>query len=826
MADARDYAVTSRRTFVAGAAASIAAGFLAGCTPSQPSEDLAETGDQPSEEMPETIIKKSFCRGCCTSECFYNVHIRDGQMVRLTAADTPEIRWKGICSKGLTQPMRTYSDNRIQYPLKRTGERGEGKFDRISWDEAISTICENWKKITDEYGPSAFAVLGGAGNMGFMNGWSGPITRLQNITGASNIGMNVDQSYVLGGTSVVGWDLLVGGSSFNNFDYTNAIIGWGGNPSISNIQDFHWLLETRDKGVPFVVIDPVYTAPASKADLWIPINASTDGVLAMGILNQILLEGKEDKEFCRASTNCTYLVKDSDGTFLRMSDLGVEPALADDGVTPIDPEVVWDEADNTAKPYAEATTPSLEGVSDVNGIAVKTVYNVTKESVAPYTLEKTSEITGVSIDNINYLVELYTNGPVCTYSSLGIDHYINGHYNYRAMSTLIVMTHNVGVQGSMMRRGVLFPLTMQNPGANLPTDKQGNPCQGAGPIYNSNKLYDVVVNGKYGTEDAVLKGLYVTTAGFLQVGTNRLPMVEAVKNLDFIAVCDIWMTESAQYADIVLPGCGWFEAMDSYNTQMIHPYIYFQDALIEPLFESKSNFEICKLIAEGLGYGEFFDLTEEEYLREQLDTDYARGLGITVDSLRENSIMFSWPVENLNCGEGGVFSTPDTRAQIYRENYVLQGIQEPGFEDRIDVSKERSVYWEPATEADVNSPVREKFRFHALNEHMRTRTHSQWFDTGYLKEYYPEPFARLNPEDAAELGIEEGDVIKIYNDRGHVVMKATISAGYPRNMIGIPRGHHQWEFIDGHFCDISTSTLNQVCNNQAFNDQAVAIEKM
>ena len=449
---------------------------------------------------------------------------------------------------------------------------------------------------------------------------------------------------------------------------------------------------------------------------------------------------------------------------------------------------------------------------------------IVKEKCAEYTPEKTTEITGVPAETIRELADIYENGPVTTLTLYGMDHYVNGHYNYVDMFTLSLMTNNVGRPGASMARGFDFPLTIANmAGCLFPTGKDGKPVPGAGPTYVVNKFNEILDTGKYGDADAPWNGLFITGHGLVSTGANRPRIVESLKKIPFIVGSDIWLTETMKYCDIVLPNCSWFEHTEILGAWQGHPYMLYQAPVIEPLYESKGSFEIYQLLSEKLGCGEFFDMTEDDYVSLWLDTDEARRLGITLETLKENGAMMFMPKEDFISGEGGIFATPDTRAQLYKEAPVSDF---PQGDVEIDASKELTVYWEPAMEADVNSPVREQFPFHAMNEHMRTRNHTQWFGIGQLQEYYPEPFARMNPEDAAELGIEEGDTIKIYNDRGYVTMKATITGGYPRKMIGIPRGHMDHEFIDGHFCNISNDTYNQCCANQAFSDQAVAIEKL
>ena len=141
----------SRRNFIKGAAALTTTGALVGCAPAK--ETLAETGEE-TVEVPETKIYSGACRAQCGQGCYLNVHVRDGRVVRTTAGhfdDGPE--FDRICPKGLVQPARVYSAERLQYPMRRVGERGSGEFERISWDEAIAEIAEKWKGYTEEATP-------------------------------------------------------------------------------------------------------------------------------------------------------------------------------------------------------------------------------------------------------------------------------------------------------------------------------------------------------------------------------------------------------------------------------------------------------------------------------------------------------------------------------------------------------------------------------------------------------------------------------------------------------------------------------------------------
>ena len=199
----------SRRNFIKGAAALTATGALVGCAPAK--ETLAETGEEPVE-VPETQIYAGACRAQCGQGCYLNVHVRDGRVVRTTAGhfdDGPE--FDRICPKGLVQPARVYSSERLQYPMRRVGERGSGEFERITWDEAIAEIAEKWKSYREEFGPTSIAFFLGSGNTGTLGGGApegSVMARLLNVMGASRVPAGSRYRYADGlGLHVRSWPL-------------------------------------------------------------------------------------------------------------------------------------------------------------------------------------------------------------------------------------------------------------------------------------------------------------------------------------------------------------------------------------------------------------------------------------------------------------------------------------------------------------------------------------------------------------------------------------------------------------------------------------------
>ncbi len=841
MADTSRQSGFTRRSFIKGAAVLTASGALAGCS--------AKTDDKVNVE-PETkeggessggstqaqaqavspdVIYSGACRAQCIQGCYLNVHVRDGQVVRTSAGRFPdEPEFERICPKGLTQVARVYSSERLQYPMRRVGERGEGKFERISWDEAIAEIADKWKGYAAEFGNESIVYFVGSGNCALLGGGTADgsvMQRLRQVTGATNITTDRDMAVIDRLAKVFGY----GGWGNLCTDFVNAktLVIWGANPVVSEKQQMHFILDAKDAGARIVDIDIAYNTVSSKADWFIPVQPATDGALALGAIHEVLEQGWQDEDFLRHHTEAPFLVKE-DGKYLRMSDLGVEPT--EGPVNPqtgqptvVDPCVLWDLETESAVPLSEVVKPALEGVpAEVEGFAVKTVFDIIRQSVEEWTVERASETTGVPADDIRELARTYAqDGPVTTFAQYGLNHYNNGTYNYGPLFSLVLITGNIGKPGAGCGIHSAGMGISNAAGCLAAPSSKGEPPQGGGRNINWNQLYPVLQSGQKLGEPFPMKALYCSCTNPLCANTEHLETVELFKAFEFVVVQEMTMTETARYADILLPACHWFECVDLRQRAYNYPYIILNEKAVEPLYESKSDFEIYKLLAEALGYGDYFDFTEEEYIEMWLDSDAARAAEITVDRLKKEKVGRA--VVNQIGFEGGVFGTANGRAHFYQENPV----PDHQIGQDFDPEKERTfLYWEPALEANLGSPVREKYPFTVCSEHMRTRTHTQWWDVGYVKEFEAQPVVRINPEDAKELGIKEGDKVRLYNDRGDVTMIATINAGQQRYSLHCPRSWQASEFLSGNLSDLTFNDYNQACANQAYNDAAVAIEKL
>lgn len=815
----------TRRSFIAGAAALTAAGALAGC--SATTDTLVE-GTAASSKAGTEELFAGVCRGNCGGVCFLNVHVRDGQVVRTSARDLPNPDYNRICPRGLTHVGRIYSSERVLYPMKRVGERGSNDFERITWDEALDTIAEKWKGYREQYGSQSILFFYGSGNYSLLSGSSngaGAFVRFENILGCTDGSLDVDVGTGYGATRAHGGADL--GNELTDRKNAKTQILWGNNPAISLPHTLHFMMRAKENGTRFIVVDPVFNANAAKADWWVPVKPGTDGALALGVLNVLFENGWIEDDMLCNKTNCGLLIKE-DGMVLRMSDLGVEPA--EGGIDPttgkpkiINLPAVWDEAVGKAVPFNEASKPALEGVGEVDGFKVQTVYENAMGYIREWTPQAASEVCGVPVEDICELARVYhEDGPVTTEIMQGLNHYRNAHYTGWPVYLVGLLTGNFGKPGAAIGQSEEYLPQMLYSNiaeACLPTDSAGKVAPGIAGHLDTTVFYDVFTTGKFKGEDYVVKSAYIHCTNPLVTMCNHDYTKSWIDALEFIVVADMCMTETCKYADIVLPAAHWFEQKDIGFLFSSHPYLLSQDKCVEPLGESKPDFEIFGAILDKMGLGDFW-CTGDEYSDIIFDSDYWKALGVSRESIEANGAMRIYP-EGDKIG-GQVIPTETGRIQLYQEMAIPNNVATTEF----DITKERSLYWETGTFVGEDRDYRKEHPYSVLSEHMRTHTHTQWWECGYVREFEKEPVVRLNPEDAKELGVSEGDTVKLSNDFGYVVMKAAISAGLPRKMVSSARSWQQNDFIEGHFASLSSKDYSPMVANQAFNDVAVKIEKM
>jgi molybdopterin-containing oxidoreductase family molybdopterin binding subunit len=760
------------------------------------------------EETEEQVFS-CMCVGNCQSRCRLYVHVRDGKAVKISMAPFPDPRYNRICLRGISHLQRIYDPTRIKYPMKRVGERGEDKWERISWDEAIDTIATKWKAYQEEYGKQSVAFSTLSGDMAMINGLYS-VTRMAHMMGATLTESSLDMGDTFGLGRVIG-NMGTFNQRNDPADLANAstVLVWAANPIDSHPHDWRFIAEAQEAGGKVVVIDPRFTATAAKADQFIPIRPGSDAALALAMAEAIIAENLMDTDYLRDHTVAPFLVRDDTKRFLRQSHLsGIAPEPGQP-----DPYIVWDPETKAGRILAEVAAPALEGTFTIEGINVSTAFTVLKEFLTDYTPEKASALCEVEPDVIRDIARLYAgNKPASIYN--GFIQYDNGLQTGHAWGILASLTGNIARKGASLGHcgrafyscnllPYLFPRGMNSPV--IPW------------IY----LPEVLKSGKFKGKPHPIKSIYFSCSNAVTNNPDQKKIInEILASIEFIVVADIVHTDTTKYADMILPVAHWFEVME-FVQGPDQPNSTLSEKALEPAFESKGNMDIFRLLGTALGYGEHFKYTDEEFIKMLIDTDLSRSLGLTWERLQKEKVIQTLPSCWINW-EGDKFPTPSGRLEFYLENpqpRIDCGIP-------IDQDRERLPIFTPPVEAWPDNPLMKKYPLIYHTDRVRWRLHSQWQDSGWLRELDPEPTVKIHPQDAASRGIKTGDMVEIFNDRGHVVLKAILSEGVRPGMVSVPKGWRRDQFKEGSYQELTHDRINYSSYNLSFYDVVCEVRKV
>lgn len=797
-----------RRSFLKGsAAAAVVAGVVVASPGSAALQALA-VGDDTKTAGSEEQIFVGVCRSPCLGGCQMNVHVRDGKIVKTSKRDYPDTEWNRVCTKGLSHAQRTYDEKRLKYPMRRVGERGADKWEQLSWDEAIKYICDKWKGYRAEFGNTSICYAFGGGNLGLDS--HNYYKRLFNLMGSTWLYHSYDTAATDIGGRAIGYGPWFFGNSYGDMSNSKYIFVWGANPTSSYNANWWFMQRAAENGAKRIVIDPTYTCTASKADRFVPIKPATDAALAMAMINIVVKEGLADKTYIANATVGPFLVKESDGLYLRQSDLNGTSGKADAKDNPI----VVRGADGKVGLPSEIPDPVINGTYEINGIKVTTAYDLLLKRTAEWTPEKASALCDIPVDTIYELARMYADGPTCLYTSYGIDHFGNGSSAYLAMFALAMVTGQMGKPGAGVGGANSMPLGFGIDCTPIIMPKGAVP----GPQIPSVKLLDILNEGKYGATPMNIKSIYINTTNLLRTQTQRTSWIETFNKLDLVVVADTVMSDTARHADIVLPVSGYFE----YETAlaMCTPYAELSEKAIDPLYQSKPDFDIINLLGQGMGFADFA-VTREEFFTRTFDNDFCKAAGISWEKLKKEKTMRYLPDEYVH-GAGGKFPTATGRAQFYLEGFKPYA----NFGQAYDPKKESLPYWEPPIEAWHENPLFSKYPLIFTSERGRFKAHTGFTHCQWLLELMSEPFVMMNPQDAAARGIVQGDTIKAFNDRGYVVLKANVSAGTRPGMIVINHGWEHDQYIDGDYTDLTSRKFNPSVPNNAYFDVLCEVKKM
>jgi len=681
------------------------------------------------EAESKEVIVQTACTHDCGGRCPLRLHIKDGMVVRVEGVTEGEGSQYRPCLRGRATRQILYDPERIRYPMMRTGERGEGKFQRISWDEALDKVASELVRVREDYGNPAIFLMTVGGSSGILHGWRAGARLLHMFGGCTWVWGNVsNMAAVFAGFFTYGTYLT--GNTRDDHLNSRLIIMWGWNPvdTFFGTGTSMQLMKAKEAGTRFVCVDPRFTNSAAVfADEWIPIIPGTDTAMLLAMAYTIISEGLQDQKYLD-----TYTAGFNE---FREHVMGTE-----DGV--------------------------------------------------PKTPEWAEPITGVPADTIVKLArQCATAKPTAIIAGWGPGRTSWGEQFHRATMALAAITGNVGVHGGNApgwEMGSLYPQGMQH----LPTGT--NPIVDRGPKYwipgfkegsttriQYCEMWDAILDGTAGGYPVDLKLGYVMCGNHLNQLANANRGVEALKRLEFIVVHERYMTATARFADILLP-INTFVEREDIVPAWAGGYLLYAGRCLDSMYESKTDFEICSELAPRLGIKDYNDKTDEEWLRALMrdckdipDFDQFKEKGVHVFHLKEPHVAFKQQIEDP---QNHPFPTPSGKIEIYSQRLAdLNHPELPPVPKYIETVESR------------NDPLARKYPLQIINSHMRRRAHAQFDSIPWLKDTEPQALW-LNPIDARARGVIDGDHVRVFNDRGAMIIPCWVTERIMPGVVHLAEG--------------------------------------
>ena len=729
----------TRRGFLKGVTAAGALGLgLSGMTSTRGWLREA-SAEETVEERVAYTYHQAHCGGMCPLKCT----VRDGRLVMVQPNDACAMdRLKTICLKGISEVQHIYGDGRIQAPLKRVGDRGTNQFEQVSWEEALDDIASHIKQAQDTYGKNSIVVTTSSEtDCVFLQAMLG-------AQGRGNTGIDIGYGNGLDPSMGLGGGYAMSTPEARDWVNSKLVLTVGSNFCESTLPQVRLFFEAKEAGAKMITVDPHYSTTASKSDEWIPIEPGTDAALYFGMIVHIVEQGLIDQDFMKQHTSYPFLVDVATGKLIREH----EPQMVvdeegneapEDGQA--DPFYVIDEATGAVVPYQQTTNPSLNGTVEFRGVTVRTVYDLLLDSLANYSVDWASEITGIPAEKIKELAELYAEGP----SSLalgwgGNDKIANADVAGHAAAVLVALTGNVGKPGTGV--GVYVGGTY-----NCHTAALGEWALPEDMVAAENEMasYDMR------TKESNAHVLIAAGDDLCQHYGNMNVSTAWANSLDFIVSIDPYFTEGCKWADYVLPCTTRFENDEEYgNIKNGYNQILLQEKIIDPLFEAKTELWIQRELAKRLGFENALPATSRERVDAILSTSEDEAINtLTVDQIAENQGV--WPIEGAEeCRrvlEDYAFVTDSGRMEVYYDSLVDYGQALPA--------------WEAPVEITSDNPLRETYPLQLSNVRTRFQIHNQFQNAEWIKQYY-RPTIEVNPQELTSRGLQTGDAVRVFNDRG------------------------------------------------------------
>jgi anaerobic selenocysteine-containing dehydrogenase len=673
--------------------------------------------------MSEDVRRKTVRAACphdCPDTCAMLVTVEDGRATAVRGDPDHPFTRGGLCVKVNNYQDRAYSADRVLHPLKRSGPKGCGRFERISWDQALSEIREQWTSIIEEHGPTAILPYSYLGTEGVLNGL--------NVGDAyfNKLGATVSERTFCDSGSCTAYFMTIGpspGMDPESFRFSKYIVLWACNTVSTNLHHWPFIAEAKRNGAKLVVIDPVRSRTAKEADWHIAIRPGTDAALALGMINVIVSEDLIDHDY-------------------------------------VDDYTV--------------------GFDDL------------KARAAEYPPEKVSAITGIPADDIRKLAREYaTTQPSVIRIGVAIERHAGGGQTVRAAACLPALVgawRNVG--GGILQLPIwAFPVKwdgLMRPDWITPGTRVLNQWRLGPALTGEEKL------------DPPIKSLFVYNSNPMIVTPEQAKIADGLAREDlFTVVSEQFLTDTARYADIVLPATTQLEQFDIMFSWG-HLYLSVNMPAIEPLGEAVPNTELFRRLAHTMGFDDpQWQRSDEQMAQDSIDWENPALEGITLDLLKE----MGWARLKVGTADSyaphaeGNFLTPSGKCEFRASmaeggNFVLplfrQGSNE--FQDGSPVDP-LPTYIPPKESPATNVELARKYPLNVISPKSHAFLNSSYGNLSQQLHHAGEQKVIINPSDAIARNVGNGSPVRIFNDRGSFEAIAEVSEDVAAGVIVAPLGY-------------------------------------
>ena len=678
-----------------------------------------------------TSVVHGTCHHDCPDSCGWHVTVSDGVAVQLRGNPEHPYSQGELCPKVTKFLDRAYSPDRVLHPLRRVGAKGEGRFERITWDAALAEIADRFTAIVEEHGPEAIMPYSDAGNQSVLA--LGFPERFWNRLGATRV-----LRAICGATAGAGLAMTNGTKKALDpleLAHSKLIILWATNTRLTNRHLWPTIETARASGAEVVVIDALRTATAEAVDRFLQPLPGTDAALVLAIAH--------------------VLIRDD---------------LIDQG---------W-VADHTLG------------------------FDELAEHVADWTPRRAADVCGLDVDDIEWLAHAYgTIRPAAIRTLIGGEHHENGAMFFRALGCLPALVGAWKDRGGGLARSVgswsddlVDGVTLQRPDL----------LAGREPRWlNMSRLGEVLTDPQL---EPPIRAMVVWSSNPLVIVPNAELVRRGMARGDlFTVVHEQFITDTARYADLVLPATTQLEATDVV-TSWGHLWVGWNEAAIEPPGECVSNSELHRRLSTAMGF------TEPELFADDLSVLTESLPSIDVDDLRQRGfVRVPYPEDGRPFGDGR-FPTASGRVELRSERLVAMG--QPAL----------PTYVPPRESPQGDAVLAGRYPLSLLTpkHHMRflNSSYSQLPKHGPLE---GGPFVELCAPDAASRHLSDGDCARVFNDRASIELPVRISSRVRPGVVAIPFGWWGHQHPDGKVANALTNdTLTDWGGGVAYSDTLVQIE--